>query len=276
MYKHALLIAFAIGCTNSPDRMLPGDTGDSDLAFRGATNPCSATSDFESDGVTDINWTYFYDERGRSKKDVGKYTSLENPDDLYTYTYDNADHLTSMIQNAGGIDVWRYDATYNTLGDQLDLVYSDFSEPTMPSIDRTTYHDFDDHGHAAFSIQTITGASDAKHVYAYDELGRLIENATDNNGDSIADTVATTVYDDAAHTTTTTTITVGDTRHTVRIRHYDTALHLLNIHRDSFASDGKLSTFDLNYEWDGDRLMTSTFAFNGATSSTDRYSYSCD
>src|SRR5262249_34682361 len=50
--------------------------------------------DIDGDGVIDQTWVYEYDDRGRSSRDVGHYTTART-DEISEYTWDNLDHLTS-------------------------------------------------------------------------------------------------------------------------------------------------------------------------------------
>jgi hypothetical protein len=276
MTRSLFLLAFTIGCAEPATGPMPGDTDDDSVARTGDNAPCTGTSDYDVDGVVDVNWTYSYDGLGRSAMDVGRYT-FDGSETVATYGWDNVDHLVSFheVYDFGGSST--YTANYNTLGDMLDRTWTSVTpddQGTTTEIDRVVNLDFDAAGHPLTALQTITGAPDRELTYTYDALGRAVTLDVDIGLDGTIDAHSDVVYDDVARIGTRTTTRL-DGSHSVRTRTYDASSRVLSYFIESVDADGMASSFGADFTWAGANLTTVTYQNNGLTSSIDRYTF-CD
>jgi hypothetical protein len=271
--KRALLVLVA-ACGGSTQGPLPGEPLDNNPRPRVGNLPCAGATDSDGDGIDDLTWEYSYDDRGRSIKDVGHYTA-GGRDAIATYAWDNLDHLTAWEQtNAPGEQRMDYTATYDTIGNNVGYSMVDIYTPQNYSQYRVTSSGFDDLGHPQKSLIIVPNIPNSVMTYTYDELGRLIERAQDTGSDGSIDSRATITYDDDARTTTTTT-TNSDGSHDVVVRTYDQRGKPLSYQRDSVEMDGSRHTYEYDYEWSGDRLLSDTATYDGSVITRDTYRYDC-
>jgi hypothetical protein len=271
--KRALLLVVA-ACRGSAHGPLPGEPIDGSPKPRLGNLPCAGATDSDGDGVDDLFWTYEYDDRGRSIRDLGKYTSGAN-DAMATYAWDNLDHLTLWSNvNTPGEQRMDYAATFDTIGNNVNYSFVDIYTPQDFSQYRVTSSGFDDLGHPQRSIVTVPMVPDAVWTYTYDELGRLVERDDDEGSDGTIDSRETISYDDDARTTTTTR-TSTDNSHSVTVRTYGPRGELVSYHQDSVYVDGSHHTYDYDNEWSGDRLLSDSTTSDGVLITRDTYSYDC-
>lgn len=296
-----LLAGWIAGCTSSsptegpkalPDRF----ESNLDVLVRSTEHPCGSELDVDGDGQVDVRYTYTYDALGRSQRDVG----IDTAGDLYEqidYTWDNAGHLTEQRSAVPlGIDSDEINV-FDTLGRQTQYRLRNESgdhDPASPPRTQTTidYSNFDVLGHAAHGDQRyedlIAGTTQMlTRSYGYDNLGRRISlEVRFDSGDLFQDWKH--VYDDVAHTVTTTMTSprslsgrAGSGITDVSVDTYDAGGHLLTTHDVVTPIEGPQTTTisDTVNVWSGDRQLSSTMTltvpgFQLRTVKT--YQYTCD
>lgn len=270
--KRALLVVVA-ACGGQAMGPLPGEPLDGNPRPRVGNLPCTGTTDSNGDGVVDLNWSYSYDDLGRSIKDVGEYVG-GGQDAIATYAWDNLDHLTGWeTTNTPGEQRMDYTATYDTIGNNVGYSLVDIYTPQDYSQYRVTSSGFDDLGHPQRSLILVPGVPDATMTYTYDDLGRLVER-DQTASDGTVESRASVSYDDDARTTTTTTMN-SDGSSNVLVRTYGQRGEILSYHTDSVEMDGTHHTYETDYEWSGVDLLADSETYDGSVITRDTYNYDC-
>jgi hypothetical protein len=269
-----LAVVALVGCTHSADDgLLPGESIGDAPATRVGDQPCGNAYDSNGDGTIDVFWTYNLDERGRDVHDVGRVVA-GGPDMTMDSTWDYLDHLTYFVEVDAPDSRYSYTALYDTIGNNVEITYNDTFGTDPPYVDHTVNSDFDDLGHPAQSVQTVTGSPLVHTTYLYDAAGRLVESHADNNDDGSIDGVTTVIYDEVARAvTSTTTNTDGSSR--LRVRTYDADYFLRSLHIERVAVDGTRDVSDYLVEHEGNRVTSDRYVNNGTVLFVDTYRYDC-
>jgi len=269
-----LAVAALVGCTHSAgDGLLPGESIGDAPATRVGDQPCSNAYDINGDGTVDVFWTYNLDERGRDVHDVGRVVA-GGPNMTMDSTWDYLDHLTYFVEVDAPDSRYSYTALYDTIGNNVEITYNDTFGTDPPYVDHTVNSDFDDLGHPAQSVQTVTGSPLVHTTYLYDAAGRLVESHADNNDDGSIDGVTTVIYDEVARAvTSSTTNTDGSSR--LRVRTYDADYFLKSIHLERVGTDGTRDVTDYLIEHQGNRVTSDRYVNNGMVLFVDTYRYDC-
>jgi len=274
MTRTLCILAALTACTStSSDPLLPGEQLANLPLLQTDDYPCGADSDTDGDGTADVRWEYFLDERGRDFHDVG-HLLAGGPDMTMDSTYDHIGHLTLFVEHDAPDATFTYEALYDTLGNNVEVTYTDVygSEPAY--VDRTVYSNFDDLGQPAESLETSPDPAPVHTAYSYDVMGRLVEMNLDTGNDGSVETVTTVVYDDSARTVTVTSTSTSGA-HSTRKKTYDDLGYVITDHTDRFAADGTHTTRDYIIERDGARLIRDRFLDSGMLLFASTYLYDC-
>ena len=251
MKRAVLALAIAACNAPAPHGKVPGASLTPALA-RPQPTMCGVNIDWDADSNVDISYTFTLDDLGRISHGEGVYT-LKHPVATIDYEWDNLDHVVRYRETAG---TWHYEASalYTSLGDLVD-----YTTVQQGHTQRTTYSDLTETGMPRREVIEEGGAT-YELALEYDAWSRIVRAAPTEGPPTIYS------YDDEARTTI--IDSQGGAYRGVVV--YDEQNHMLS----ETWSGQDLAREDV-YDYDGDRLVTSTHREAGATQIS-TYRYDCD
>ncbi len=264
------LVLFIFGCASPTEKKLPSaQVTPRNLDARPANAACGDAISINGATTPDLRYAYDYDGDGNLVHATGVDTAGGANDDI-TYTYDNLDRMTHMLETHGWGDT-RYEiiANYDSLG-QLNTYVTNEASGTWSDSWTYAYSQFNAQGEPAREEITQQGQPAFGYTLQYDGDGRLT-GWTDDSGDA-----STYTYDDAAGT-----ITI-DTNHGAWTGTITYDADLRELSETYGGSDPNAIATDYEYSWSGDRLLGMTYKQSPnndpaqmTTVESDQLDYSC-
>lgn len=241
------LVLFIFGCASPTEKRLPSaSVTPRNANARPANAACGDAITLNGDTAPDLRYAYDYDGDGNLVHATGVYTAGGANDDV-TYTYDNLDRMTHMLETRGWGDT-RYEITanYDSLG-QLVTYQTNEASGTWSDAWTYAYSQFNAQGEPAREDITEQGGQPFGYTLAYDADGRLT-GWTDDSGDT-----TTYSYDDV------TGVITMDTNHGQWTGSITYDADLREVSETYGGTDPNAIATDYEYNWASDRLLDATF-----------------
>jgi YD repeat-containing protein len=254
--NRAIALVVVAACSAPTDRPIPGASITPHLDSHRAPPACGDNVTFAGDSTPDILYRYTYDDLGRLSHVLGTFTYGPGEATI-DYGWDNLGHLTHSVQVDTSLGA-RFEITsnYDTLGDLVDYIYDD----TVPQYHDTLHYQFaslSDTGMPTRETISETGQPDFHYTLVYDARDRIALTMQDGGPTTIY------TYDDDGRTTT--IDTNQGQFHGVVV--YDDQNRELS--ETWGGSDPAALATQTTYEFDGDRLVTTTYESGDAAAPHD-------
>jgi YD repeat-containing protein len=224
--------------------------------------------DDDGDGITDLRWTYSYQDDGRLEIDESLHPdgTLSETDE---YETDPAGRYIHM--SFDGPDSWHlvFTDVYDSFGRirEEEVTSTDGTDETQ--VQTQIYSAWTDAGHPTASHTTLTGVQPYSTAFSYDEEGRLVSR-TDIYDDGSERARKTVTYDDSVGTRTIHRHSAYNDSDSTWVDSYRDGRHVSTVITNA---DGTSQTFQTFY--DGNRYLRYEATYSDGTKQVTRYQYSC-
>lgn len=214
---------------------------------------------FKSNGLIDSITTYKYDTNGNMISKSYDSDADKKANDIETYTYDENGNKLSYRHDFdadGEVDMV-YSYTYDSKGNELSVSISNIDG----SVNMVTFYNYDGNVRIGKEDQNGDGVADSTQTWIYDDNGNKLSYSHDSNCDNKADNIKTYTYDKSGNMLTESEDAAGDGEvNSVTTYAYDSNGNMLSIIQGGGEKIAEKITI-MTYDNDGN-MLTKIFYFN--------------